>query len=101
MLKKHQYRYFPLLCYCGHCYADAIVASGCSCCSNCAGHQTEGYGLAWSPYVEGHLLSGSDDAMICLWDIGQPPSSGGVSGSVYCILSVLCVRRCRVCCEGA
>lgn len=42
------------------------------------GHQTEGYGLAWSPYVEGHLLSGSDDAMICLWDIGQPPSSGGI-----------------------
>lgn len=27
------------------------------------------YGLAWSPYLEGHLLSGSDDAQICLWDI--------------------------------
>lgn len=43
-----------------------------------AGHQTEGYGLAWSPYVEGHLLSGSDDAMICLWDITQ--ATGPVSG---------------------
>eukprot|EP00191_Tetraselmis_sp_GSL018_P008148 CAMPEP_0177608482 /NCGR_PEP_ID=MMETSP0419_2-20121207/18497_1 /TAXON_ID=582737 /ORGANISM="Tetraselmis sp., Strain GSL018" /LENGTH=443 /DNA_ID=CAMNT_0019103179 /DNA_START=225 /DNA_END=1553 /DNA_ORIENTATION=- len=33
------------------------------------GHNTEGYGLAWSPFAEGHLLSGSDDAQICLWDI--------------------------------
>lgn len=34
-----------------------------------AGHTTEGYGLAWSPHLRGHLLSGSDDAQICLWDI--------------------------------
>ena len=34
-----------------------------------AGHTTEGYGLAWSPHLKGHLLSGSDDAQICLWDI--------------------------------
>jgi histone-binding protein RBBP4 len=33
------------------------------------GHKTEGYGLAWSPFQKGHLLSGSDDAQICLWDI--------------------------------
>lgn len=33
------------------------------------GHKTEGYGLAWSPFWSGHLLSGSDDAQICLWDI--------------------------------
>lgn len=33
------------------------------------GHKTEGYGLAWSPFQAGHLLSGSDDAQICLWDI--------------------------------
>jgi histone-binding protein RBBP4 len=33
------------------------------------GHKTEGYGLAWSPFQSGHLLSGSDDAQICLWDI--------------------------------
>eukprot|EP00955_Chlamydomonas_euryale_P113823 366237-Chlamydomonas_euryale.AAC.3 len=32
------------------------------------GHNTEGYGLAWSPYMAGQLLSGSDDAQICLWD---------------------------------
>lgn len=33
------------------------------------GHKTEGYGLSWSPHKEGHLLSGSDDAQICLWDV--------------------------------
>lgn len=33
------------------------------------GHKTEGYGLSWSPIKEGHLLSGSDDAQICLWDV--------------------------------
>mmetsp|Transcript_16441 Transcript_16441/g.35544 ORF Transcript_16441/g.35544 Transcript_16441/m.35544 type:complete len:418 (+) Transcript_16441:210-1463(+) len=41
------------------------------------GHRTEGYGLAWSPYMSGHLLSGSDDAQICLWDIqGSTRASG-------------------------
>ena len=34
------------------------------------GHKAEGYGLSWSPLREGHLLSGSDDQQICLWDIG-------------------------------
>lgn len=34
------------------------------------GHRGEGYGLSWSPYLNGHLLSGSDDAQICLWDLG-------------------------------
>jgi len=39
------------------------------------GHKTEGYGLSWSPFKEGHLLSGSDDAQICLWDIGAATRS--------------------------
>lgn len=34
------------------------------------GHNQEGYGLMWSPAVEGRLLSGSDDAQVCLWDVG-------------------------------
>lgn len=34
------------------------------------GHKAEGYGLSWSPLKEGYLISGSDDAQICLWDIG-------------------------------
>jgi histone-binding protein RBBP4 len=33
------------------------------------GHNSEGYGLSWSIFNEGHLLSGSEDAQICLWDI--------------------------------
>ena len=35
------------------------------------GHEQEGYGLSWSPHDCGHILSGSDDAMICLWDITE------------------------------
>ena len=35
------------------------------------GHQKEGYGLAWNPHEEGKLLSGSDDNLICTWDITQ------------------------------
>lgn len=45
----------------------------------CAGHKTEGYGLAWSPFQSGHLLSGSDDAQICLWDISGVPRTNRVS----------------------
>jgi len=33
------------------------------------GHTKEEYGLAWNPLAQGHLLSGSDDFLICLWDI--------------------------------
>ncbi|CAK9224331.1 unnamed protein product [Sphagnum troendelagicum] len=42
------------------------------------GHKTEGYGLSWSPTKEGHLLSGSDDAQICLWDIRGTYKQGRV-----------------------
>lgn len=33
------------------------------------GHDKEGYGLSWSPFKEGYLLSGSNDCKICLWDV--------------------------------
>lgn len=39
------------------------------------GHEAEGYGLSWSPLKEGHLLSASDDAQICLWDITAAPKA--------------------------
>ncbi|MFS7985823.1 WD-40 repeat-containing protein MSI1 [Helianthus anomalus] len=39
------------------------------------GHNTEGYGLSWSKFKQGHLLSGSDDAQICLWDINGTPKN--------------------------
>jgi len=37
----------------------------------CTGHTREGYGLSWNPLSRGKLLSGSDDAKICLWDINE------------------------------
>ncbi|KAJ0009991.1 hypothetical protein Pint_34303 [Pistacia integerrima] len=33
------------------------------------GHDKEGYGLSWSPFKEGYLVSGSHDHKICLWDV--------------------------------
>lgn len=33
------------------------------------GHEKEGYGLAWNPSAEGQLLSGSDDGLVCMWDV--------------------------------
>eukprot|EP00004_Rigifila_ramosa_P001621 TRINITY_DN11594_c0_g1_i1.p1 TRINITY_DN11594_c0_g1~~TRINITY_DN11594_c0_g1_i1.p1 ORF type:complete len:420 (+),score=100.39 TRINITY_DN11594_c0_g1_i1:1-1260(+) len=40
------------------------------------GHKKEGYGLSWSPFSEGSLLSGSDDFQICHWNIGANPKAG-------------------------
>ena len=37
----------------------------------CHGHKSDGYGLAWSSVSQGMLLSGSDDHLVCLWDINQ------------------------------
>lgn len=36
------------------------------------GHKREGFGLAWNPVRAGLLLSGSDDNLICVWDINHP-----------------------------
>ena len=33
------------------------------------GHDKEGYGLSWSPFKNGYLLSGSHDHKVCLWDV--------------------------------
>lgn len=37
----------------------------------CLGHTAQGYGLAWSPLTAGRLLSGSDDATVCMWDLTE------------------------------
>jgi len=42
------------------------------------GHQKEGYGLAWNPHEDGHLLSGSDDSLICAWDITQGTKTSNI-----------------------
>lgn len=39
------------------------------------GHSKEGYGISWSPRREGFLISGSDDAIVCCWDINARPDS--------------------------
>lgn len=38
------------------------------------GHDKEGYGLSWSPFREGSLLSASNDCKICLWNISATPN---------------------------
>eukprot|EP01134_Creolimax_fragrantissima_P001107 CFRG1107T1 len=40
------------------------------------GHEKEGYGLAWNPTRKGVLLSGSDDGVVCVWDINETSLSG-------------------------
>lgn len=45
------------------------------------GHTKEGYGLCWNPHSskQGQLASGSDDALVCLWDIkGNPRTQKAV-----------------------
>ncbi|XP_023770617.1 WD-40 repeat-containing protein MSI1 [Lactuca sativa] len=37
------------------------------------GHTAEGFGLSWSKFKKGYLLSGSDDSRICLWDVHATP----------------------------
>jgi histone-binding protein RBBP4 len=44
------------------------------------GHKNEGYGLSWSHQREGYLLSGSDDAQICVWDVKGTTQSNRVGG---------------------
>lgn len=40
------------------------------------GHKADGYGLDWSPVAQGWLASGSNDNVICLWDVEACGSSG-------------------------
>ncbi|KAI9997692.1 hypothetical protein PInf_001623 [Phytophthora infestans] len=35
------------------------------------GHTKEGFGLCWDPHQTHHLISGSNDAIICEWDISK------------------------------
>ncbi|KAL5577611.1 hypothetical protein UlMin_019310 [Ulmus minor] len=39
------------------------------------GHTAEGFSLSWSNLKHGHLLSGSYDGKICLWDVNVTPSN--------------------------
>lgn len=35
------------------------------------GQTAEGYGLAWNPLQQGHILAASEDTTVCYWDIGK------------------------------
>lgn len=35
-------------------------------------HTVNGYGLSWNPFIDGQLLTSSDDATVALWDVHQP-----------------------------
>eukprot|EP01117_Protostelium_nocturnum_P003971 TRINITY_DN1523_c1_g2_i2.p1 TRINITY_DN1523_c1_g2~~TRINITY_DN1523_c1_g2_i2.p1 ORF type:complete len:419 (-),score=107.03 TRINITY_DN1523_c1_g2_i2:939-2195(-) len=43
------------------------------------GHKKEGYGLSWNSKKEGLLISGSDDHLVCLWDINSNPKEKSLS----------------------
>ncbi|KAL0489096.1 histone-binding protein rbbD [Acrasis kona] len=42
---------------------------GCDPLLKLKGHKKEGYGLSWNPRTEGRIASGSDDKLVCVWDI--------------------------------
>eukprot|EP01147_Barroeca_monosierra_P006473 gene6473-9349_t len=42
------------------------------------GHTKEGYGLSWNLHKGGHLLSASDDMLVCLWDINKGATGDNV-----------------------
>jgi histone-binding protein RBBP4 len=64
--------------------------SGCTPQFRCTGHESEGYGLAWSPLKDWHLLSGSDDHLICLWDLGEAASAGKKGENTVPATSIRC-----------
>ncbi|PVU88332.1 hypothetical protein BB559_004871 [Furculomyces boomerangus] len=49
------------------------------------GHTKEGYGLAWNKFLEGHILSASEDGTVCYWDIMATPTQTqqGFSSPIY------------------
>lgn len=47
----------------------------------CIGHESEGYGLAWSHHTEGHLVSAGEDKTIQLWDINAAVGKSSEPGT--------------------
>ncbi|PIN13170.1 Nucleosome remodeling factor, subunit CAF1/NURF55/MSI1 [Handroanthus impetiginosus] len=55
------------------------------------GHSAKGYRLLWSLFSPGCLLSGSDDAQICLWDINATPNNKALDA-----MQIFKIRECTV-----
>ena len=41
------------------------------------GHTDQGFGVSWSPLLTGRLLSGSNDARVCVWDTAAAATTTG------------------------
>jgi histone-binding protein RBBP4 len=46
-----------------------------------SGHEKEGYGIAWSPTQAARLLSGSDDGLVCAWDVAAAKAAKAAPGA--------------------
>eukprot|EP00669_Euglena_mutabilis_P010008 TRINITY_DN4802_c0_g1_i1.p2 TRINITY_DN4802_c0_g1~~TRINITY_DN4802_c0_g1_i1.p2 ORF type:complete len:279 (-),score=58.06 TRINITY_DN4802_c0_g1_i1:562-1359(-) len=55
------------------------TAAACSPTIRLQGHRKEGYGLAFNARQEGLLASGSDDGLVCVWDIAAPSATAAAN----------------------
>ena len=57
--------------YVFNCQKPPVGGEGRSCNPDLRlrGHEKEGYGLSWSSFKGGYVLSGSNDCKVCLWDV--------------------------------
>ena len=57
------------------------------------GHTNEGYGLEWSKLQKGLLCSGSDDCVICVWQVDENCGNSIAPSISYrdreCVIEVL------------
>jgi histone-binding protein RBBP4 len=49
------------------------------CEAELVGHQAEGFGLSWSPLLEGHLVTGNEDNTVRTWDLKAGFSKGNTN----------------------
>lgn len=45
-----------------------------------SGHTADGWGLSWaSPHLNGQVISGSNDTLICHWDVNSPGDASAIA----------------------
>ncbi len=47
------------------------------------GHETEGYSIQWNPNRDGHIIAGSYDGKLTLWDISAREEKNRISPLCY------------------
>jgi WD40 repeat protein len=74
---------------------------------HCTHTVRQGYGLHWNPNVEGEVISGSDDGLVCLWNVNDKPGSDGLqpartfkghTGTCVCVCVYVCMCVCVYVC---